>query len=170
VYLIACAAGQAIDTRRHVPWRWFRSQGHAITSTANDAAVEATNQQNSILVTDSAGPYVCETSRLPHVLHTLLTGNGEVVSLNRRPRFAQRNVPGTHFYYSVIKPPGPYCGWKDYIKWKYIGEWRLLGCYATRRNIQEVTILHNHCRENLKSYENILALQGIEPETLRLVA
>jgi hypothetical protein len=31
-------------------------------------------------------------------------------------------------------------------------EWCLLGCYTVWLNIPEDTILHSHCRGNLKSY------------------
>jgi hypothetical protein len=41
----------------------------------------------AIPVTGRGGPLVCETSRLPHLLHNGLTDGGEVVSLTRRPFF-----------------------------------------------------------------------------------
>jgi hypothetical protein len=38
-----------------------------------------------------------ETSGLPHCLHNLVTDDGEVVSLARRPLFTSRKIPGTRF-------------------------------------------------------------------------
>jgi hypothetical protein len=43
------------------------------------------------------GSSVCETSRLPHLLDTLLTDGSETVSLTRRRAFTPRKIPGTHF-------------------------------------------------------------------------
>jgi hypothetical protein len=50
-----------------------------------------------IPVTVRGGPYVCETSVLPHFLDSRLTNSGEVVSLAHRPPFTPRKIPGTHF-------------------------------------------------------------------------
>jgi hypothetical protein len=47
--------------------------------------------------TGRRGPQGCETSRLPHFTDNRLTDVGEVVSLNRRPPFTPRKIPGTHF-------------------------------------------------------------------------
>jgi hypothetical protein len=52
----------------------------------------------AVLVTGHGGPEGCETSRLPHFLDIRLTNGGEVVSLTRRPPFAPRKIPGTHFW------------------------------------------------------------------------
>jgi hypothetical protein len=51
----------------------------------------------SILVTGCGDPQGCETSRIPHFLGNRLTDGGEVLSLNHRPSFIPRKIPGTHF-------------------------------------------------------------------------
>jgi hypothetical protein len=54
----------------------------------------------AIPVIGRAGPYICETSRLPHFLDNRLTDGGEVVSLMRRPPFTPlppREIPGFQF-------------------------------------------------------------------------
>jgi hypothetical protein len=50
-----------------------------------------------IPATSRGGPWNCETSRLPHFLNKRLTDGDEVDSLNSRPAFTPRNIPGTHF-------------------------------------------------------------------------
>jgi hypothetical protein len=52
----------------------------------------------AIPVTGCGGPYVCETSRLPHFLGNWFTDGGEVVSLTRRPTLTPRKIPGTHLF------------------------------------------------------------------------
>jgi hypothetical protein len=49
----------------------------------------------AIPVTGSAGPWGCETSRLPHFLDNRLTDGGKVVSLTRRPPLTPK-IPGIH--------------------------------------------------------------------------
>jgi hypothetical protein len=56
-----------------------------------------TGKKKSIPVTGRGGPYRWETSSLPHFLDNQLTDSGKVVSLKRRPPFAPRKIPGTHF-------------------------------------------------------------------------
>jgi hypothetical protein len=51
----------------------------------------------NIPVTGRGSPKGCEMSRLPHFLDNWPTDGGEVVSLRRRPAFAPRKIPGTHF-------------------------------------------------------------------------
>jgi hypothetical protein len=45
-------------------------------------------------------------SRLSHFLDSRLTDGGEDVSLRRRPPFAPRKIPGTHFCWRLIRPQG----------------------------------------------------------------
>jgi hypothetical protein len=45
------------------------------------------NNKKGIPVAGRGGPQGCETLRLPHFLHNLLTEGGEVVSLTRRTPF-----------------------------------------------------------------------------------
>jgi hypothetical protein len=56
-----------------------------------------TKEGKAIPVAGRGGPYGCESSRIPHFLDNRLTGDGEVVSLNRRPNFTPRKIPDTHF-------------------------------------------------------------------------
>jgi hypothetical protein len=42
--------------------------------------------------------------RLPHFLHSQLTGGGEVVSVGHP--FTRRKIPGAHFYYRLSRPQG----------------------------------------------------------------
>jgi hypothetical protein len=51
----------------------------------------------AVSVTGHEGPYVCETSRLPHILDNWLTDGGEVVSITYWPPFTPRKIPGIHF-------------------------------------------------------------------------
>jgi hypothetical protein len=60
----------------------------------------------AILAAGRGGPYGCETSRLPHLLDSLLTDCCHVVSLTRRQVFTRRKVPGTHFCYRMSQPQG----------------------------------------------------------------
>jgi hypothetical protein len=53
--------------------------------------------RKAILVTGRGGPSGCETSRIPHFLHSRLTDGGEAVGLTRRPSFTPSKIPGTHF-------------------------------------------------------------------------
>jgi hypothetical protein len=55
------------------------------------------NNNKDIPITGRGGPYVFETSRLPHSLDNRLTDGDEVVSLTPRPPFTHRKIPGTHF-------------------------------------------------------------------------
>jgi hypothetical protein len=48
------------------------------------------NNGKAILVTGLLSPWGCETSRLRHSLDNQLIGDGEVVSLTRRPPFTSR--------------------------------------------------------------------------------
>jgi hypothetical protein len=50
----------------------------------NEDMTVSLKKGKSIPVTGRDGPYVCETSRLPHFLDNRLTDGGEVVSLTRR--------------------------------------------------------------------------------------
>jgi hypothetical protein len=45
-------------------------------------------------------------SRFPHFLDNRLKDGGEVVSLTRRPSFASRKIPSTHFRYRLSRPQG----------------------------------------------------------------
>jgi hypothetical protein len=42
----------------------------------------------AIPVTGREGPYVCETSKLPHLLDNRLTDGRDILSLTRRPLFS----------------------------------------------------------------------------------
>jgi hypothetical protein len=53
-------------------------------------------KDKAIPVTSRGGLKGCETLRLPHFPDSRLTDDGEVVSLTRRPPFAQK-IPGTCF-------------------------------------------------------------------------
>jgi hypothetical protein len=59
--------------------------------------VEVYKKGKAIPVTDRGGPQGCETSRFSHFLDNRLTDGGKVVSLQRRPPFTPRKIPGTHF-------------------------------------------------------------------------
>jgi hypothetical protein len=63
-------------------------------------------KSKSIPVTGRGGPWICETSRLPHFPDNRLTDGGEVVSLKSRPPFTPRKIPGTHFCYRLSRPQG----------------------------------------------------------------
>jgi hypothetical protein len=54
--------------------------------------------------TGHGGPWVCETSRLPHFLDKWLTDSSEAVSLARWPAFTPRKIPGTHFCHRLRWP------------------------------------------------------------------
>jgi hypothetical protein len=56
------------------------------------------NKGKAILVTGRGGPWVFETSRLPHFLENRLTDDGKVVSLARGPSFN----PQEDFWYSFL--------------------------------------------------------------------
>jgi hypothetical protein len=51
----------------------------------------------AIPVTVRGGPYVCETSRLPHFLDNRFIEGGELVSLMRLFPFTARKISSTHF-------------------------------------------------------------------------
>jgi hypothetical protein len=59
-----------------------------------------------IPLTGHEDPWVCETSRLLHLLDSRLTDGGEVVSITRRPPFIPRKIPGTHFCQRLSRPQG----------------------------------------------------------------
>jgi hypothetical protein len=63
----------------------------------HDSLISHKHIVKAIPVTSRGGPYVCETSRLPHFLDSRLTDGGEVVSLTRRLPFTPRKIHGTHF-------------------------------------------------------------------------
>jgi hypothetical protein len=60
----------------------------------------------SILETARGGPYICETSRLPHFLDNRVTDGGEVVSLTRGLPIILRKISGTHFCQKLSRPQG----------------------------------------------------------------
>jgi hypothetical protein len=68
-------------------------------------------KDKAIPVTGRGGPYVCETSRLPHFLDNRLIDGGEVVSLKRRPLFTPQENYLINSWYSfpleVESTPGP---------------------------------------------------------------
>jgi hypothetical protein len=64
----------------------------------------------AIHITSRAGPWGCETSRVPHFLGSRLTDGGEVVSLTRRPPFTPRNIPRSHFCQRLSRPQGHNAG------------------------------------------------------------
>jgi hypothetical protein len=64
-------------------------------------------------VTGRRGPLGCETSRLQHSLDNRLTGDGEVVSLTRRPPFTPQEDSWYSFLLEAESTPQPLCGWKD---------------------------------------------------------
>jgi hypothetical protein len=49
-------------------------------------------KDETIPVTGSGNPQVCETSRLPHFLDNRLKDDGEVISLTRRLPFTSRKL------------------------------------------------------------------------------
>jgi hypothetical protein len=51
----------------------------------------------AIPVTGRGGAWGCEMLRLPHYLDSLLTDDGKVVSLTRRPPFTSKNILGINF-------------------------------------------------------------------------
>jgi hypothetical protein len=61
-----------------------------------------------IPVTGRGGPYGCETSRLPHFLHSRFTDGGKVVRLTRRPPFTPQEDSCYSFLLEVESTPGPY--------------------------------------------------------------
>jgi hypothetical protein len=61
----------------------------------------------AIPVTGREGPYVFETSRLPHYLDNRLTDGGEVVSLTRRPPFTPQKDSWYSFLLEAESTPGP---------------------------------------------------------------
>jgi hypothetical protein len=61
----------------------------------------------AIPVTGRGGLWVCETLRLPHVLDTRLTDDGEVVSLTRRPPFTPQEDSWYSFLLEAESTPGP---------------------------------------------------------------
>jgi hypothetical protein len=74
-----------------------RMRGHVnntgeVTVSSLDSAhdffhLQAQSKTKAIPVKGREGPQGCETSRLPHFLHTQLKDGGKVVSLTRRPAF-----------------------------------------------------------------------------------
>jgi hypothetical protein len=61
----------------------------------------------TIPVTGCGGPYVCETSRLPHYLDNRLTDGGKAVSLTRRPSFNPQENSWYSFLLEAESTPGP---------------------------------------------------------------
>jgi hypothetical protein len=64
-------------------------------------------QGKAIPATGHEGPYVCETSRLPHFLDNRLTDCGEVVSPTRRPPFTPQEDSWYSFLLEAESTPGP---------------------------------------------------------------
>jgi hypothetical protein len=62
-------------------------------------------------VTEREGPYGCETSRLPHFVHSRLTDGGEVVGLTHWPPFTPREDSWYSFLLETESTPGPQCDW-----------------------------------------------------------
>jgi hypothetical protein len=54
---------------------------------------EDREKSKAIPVIGRGGPYVCETSRLPHFLDNWLRDGGEFFSRTRRPSFTPRRIP-----------------------------------------------------------------------------
>jgi hypothetical protein len=67
-------------------------------------------------VTARGGLQGCEISRNPHFLDKRLAEGGEDVSLTRRPHFTPKEDSWYSFLLEAESSPGPYCGWKDYLK------------------------------------------------------
>jgi hypothetical protein len=59
----------------------------------------------AIPVTGRAGPYGCETSRLPHFSRKS-TYSGEVVNLTRRPFFTPRKIRGLVYSKAIVRLEG----------------------------------------------------------------
>jgi hypothetical protein len=77
------------------------------------SSVKKKIKNKSIPVTDSGGPHVCETSRLPYFLDNELTDGSEVVSPKRRLHVYPQKDSWYLFLLEVVSTPAPYCGWKD---------------------------------------------------------
>jgi hypothetical protein len=61
----------------------------------------------AIPVIGHAGPYGCETLRVPHYLDNRLADGGKVVSLTRRPPFTPQEESRYSFLLEAESTPGP---------------------------------------------------------------
>jgi hypothetical protein len=75
--------------------------------------IKGTPKGKAIPITGRGGPWVCETSRLPHFLDNQLTDGVEVVSFTRRPLFTHQEDSWYSFPLEAESIPGPQCGRKD---------------------------------------------------------
>jgi hypothetical protein len=64
-----------------------------------------------IPVAGRRGPYVCETSRLTHLIENRLTDGGVVVSLTHSPPLTPRKIPGSHWIRTFIQ-------FRRYLNWR----------------------------------------------------
>jgi hypothetical protein len=65
------------------------------------------DRREAVPITDRAGPWGCETSRLPHFLDNRLTDGGEVASLTCQPPFTPQEDSWYSFLLEDESTPGP---------------------------------------------------------------
>jgi hypothetical protein len=111
----------------------------------------------AIPVTGRGGPQGCETSRLPYFLDNRITGDGEVVSLTRRPPYTARKIPDTRFCYRLSRHQGHSAPGRITINKKSnVTRNRTRDFPACRIIPQPTTLPRTHLRSRISFIEQLL--------------